>query len=263
MIRNLSIVAGASFVLALACFTGAVAIGGRDLMQNGWTLPVDWQYRVTSDHGRRVTHVTPLLEGADSYGTRSLAWNGASTVEIDLPAGVTFTQGERASVTLTGPQSVIDRVKLVGGRFYLDGEPTQTLTIDRGGVRMLDDTDHLRIDIVAPAARAFTVNGGGDLDIEGYAQPALALTINGGGDVTVRGQAAKVDVRVAGSGSANLEDLKTGDADVAVSGSGDVRVAPTGAARITVAGSGDVSLLAKPASLTSNVAGSGEVHEEW
>ncbi|MDB5458066.1 MAG: hypothetical protein JWP92_3651 [Caulobacter sp.] len=263
MIRNLTLIAGASFILALACFAGAAAIGGRDLMQNGWTMPVDWQYRVTTDHGRRVSHVTPLTEEAAETASRTLTWVGARDIEIDLPAEVSFTQGDQPSVVLTGPRSVINRIKVAGGRFYLEGEPTQTLTIDRGGVRLLDDTDRLRIEIVGPAARVFTINGGGDLEIDGYDQPDLALTVNGGGDVRARGKTTKLDMRIAGSGTADLSELPTRDADVTVSGSGDARVAPSGVTRIKVAGSGDVTLLTKPASLTSDVAGSGAVHEDW
>jgi hypothetical protein len=38
MMRALIITAVASFVLALACFAGAAALGGRDLIENGWTV---------------------------------------------------------------------------------------------------------------------------------------------------------------------------------------------------------------------------------
>jgi hypothetical protein len=38
MMRALIITAAASFVLAIACFAGAAALGGRELLENGWTV---------------------------------------------------------------------------------------------------------------------------------------------------------------------------------------------------------------------------------
>jgi hypothetical protein len=41
MIRNLLIIAGASFVLMLACFAGVAALAGPTIIKEGWTLPFD------------------------------------------------------------------------------------------------------------------------------------------------------------------------------------------------------------------------------
>ena len=38
MIRALIITAVAGLVLAIACFAGAAALGGRELFENGWTV---------------------------------------------------------------------------------------------------------------------------------------------------------------------------------------------------------------------------------
>ena len=43
-------------------------------------------------------------------------------------------------------------------------------------------------------------------------------------------------------------------------GSGDAELSPTGAAQVDIAGSGDVTLTTKPASLGSNIDGSGDLH---
>jgi hypothetical protein len=111
--------------------------------------------------------------------------------------------------------------------------------------------------------RSFTLNGSGDLYLKAYDQPDLVLEINGSGDVDAQGKANKVDLRVSGSGEADLRGLDTGDAKIALAGSGEAHVAPHGAAEVDVAGSGDVYLTSKPSVLSSNVAGSGEVHQDW
>ena len=115
-------------------------------------------------------------------------------------------------------------------------------------------------DVVPGAA---TLNGSGDLYLKAYDQPDLVLEINGSGRVEAQGKTRKVDLKVSGSGEADLRSLDTGDAKVALAGSGEAHLAPHGAAEVEVAGSGDVYLTSKPTVLSSNVAGSGEVHQDW
>jgi hypothetical protein len=57
MIRNLTIVAVASFVLFVGCLAGAFALGGRDIMQHGWTFPADWNIEVNDDNDH--VHIGP------------------------------------------------------------------------------------------------------------------------------------------------------------------------------------------------------------
>lgn len=259
MIRNLTIVAVASFVLAIGCFAGAFALGGPKLLEHGWNFPADWNIDISDDHDH--VHVGPgsgLSDGGDAT-TRDIAWSGSDALQIDVPAEVIFTQaaaGAGASVKVTGPKALVDRVTLENGRLGLR---------DGGDITLFHahDSDQLSIEVVAPGVRTFTVNGSGDLRLKGYDQADLALEINGSGNVEAEGKAKKVDLRVSGSGEADLRSLDTGDAKIALAGSGEAHVAPHGAAEVDVAGSGDVYLTSKPTVLSSNVAGSGEVHQDW
>lgn len=262
MIRNLTIVAVASFVLCVGCFAGAFALGGRDIVKNGWSFPADWNVEVSDDNDH--VHIGPGSGHADNgeTTTRDVAWSGSDALQIDAPAEVIFTQaaaGAGASVRVTGPKNLVDRVILENGRITLrdaDGDGTVVFHARR-------DSDQLSIEIVAPSVRSFTLNGSGDLYLKAYDQPDLVLEINGSGNVDAQGKAGKVDLRVAGSGEADLRGLDTGDAKIALAGSGEAHVAPHGATEVDVAGSGDVYLTSKPTVLSSNVAGSGEVHQDW
>jgi hypothetical protein len=263
MIRNLTIVAVASFVLAIGCFTGAFALGGPQLLRHGWNFPADWNITVGDDHDNvHVGHRYIDDDNGDNGDTttRDIAWSGATALQIDAPAEVIFTQaaaGAGGSVRITGPKALVDRVTLENGRLGLrDGAGDVTVHVRR-------DSDQLSIEIVAPGVRSFTVNGSGDLHLKGYDQPDLALEINGSGNVDAEGKTKKVDLRVSGSGEADLRSLDTGDAKIALAGSGEARLAPHGATEVDVAGSGDVYLTSKPTVLSSNVAGSGEVHQDW
>jgi hypothetical protein len=267
MIRNLTIVAVASFVLCVGCFAGAFALGGRDIMKNGWNLPADWNIEVSDDNDH--VHIGPGATRADDGEptTRQIAWSGSDALQIDLPAEVIFTQaapGASASVKVTGPQQLADQVTLVNGRLTLrDGDGRGSVSLSGNGLHISRDRDQLSVEIVAPGVRAFTLNGSADLYLKAYDQPDLVLEINGSGKVEAQGKARKVDLHVAGSGEADLRSLDTGDAKISLAGSGEAHVAPHGATEVDVAGSGDVYLTSKPTVLSSNVAGSGEVHQDW
>lgn len=262
MIRTMSIIAFASFILAVGCLAGAAALGGREIAQNGWTIPGDWHIRIRDHDGHgRVERV----ESAERV-TRELAWNGTDSLVLDLPADVAYVQGDAAKVVIEGPKDVVERITLEGGRFGLAGDAVDSsgdVTIDLNGIRVLDAGDRVRITVTAPKVTDFSLNGSGDLDIEGYDQPRLAVAVQGSGDVAARGRAGALKVGIAGSGSVDLAEVQARDAVVDLSGSGDAVIAATGVVKLSVAGSGGVSLRAKPASLTSEISGSGDIDQDY
>ncbi|MBO9710634.1 MAG: DUF2807 domain-containing protein [Caulobacter sp.] len=269
MIRNLTIVAVASFVLCMGCLAGAAALGGRELIQHGWSIPSNWRVDIDDDNDH--IHIGPGSTTDESEDTsqteRQLAWSGGSSLQVDLPANVTYTQaaaGAAPSVKISGPRALVDRVVIEDGQLRLkEGSGRGVLRIGGHGFDISRDTDRLEIEVSAPAVRDFTVNGSGDLHLKGYDQPDLVLAINGSGDVEAEGRTKRLELRVSGSGDADASSLETGDAQVEISGSGSAKVAPKGLARIDVAGSGEVSLTSKPSNLETNVAGSGEVRQDW
>lgn len=252
MIRNLIIIALASFVLTVACFAGVAALGGRDLMKNGWTIPAT----IFENLGEDGETVSISVGGRDESGpdtTRELAWTGGAELRVDIPADVAFTQGDAAKVTVTGPRSLVERVVMVDGALrFRDDEQ------GRGHIRF--DRERLRVTIVAPGVKRFVVNGSPAVSIEGYDQPDLAIEINGSGNVTAGGKTETLALTISGSGEADLAGLTARDASVSLAGSGDAELSASGAVQVGIAGSGDVTLTTKPASLSSNIDGSGDLH---
>ena len=267
MIRNLTIVAVASFVLALGCFGGAAAIGGRDLLTHGWNIPSDWHVDVSDDDDHVTITQNGVGAGDREETERQIAWGGGDALQIDLPAEVTYTQGAPgagASIKVSGPKYLVDRVEVENGRIRFKGDDDSgDINITGHGIHISRGHDQLVIEVTAPSVRDFTLNGSGDLTLRAYDQPTLALEINGSGGVDAQGKTAKLDLRVSGSGEADLSGLDAGDTKVAVAGSGEAKIAPHGATQVEVAGSGEVEVTTKPTSLVSNVAGSGEVHQNW
>lgn len=261
MIRNLLIIAGASFVLMLACVAGVTALAGPVILKDGWTLPIDKE----ADFDR--THVRVGTRTPSPDVSRELAWSGDS-LTVELPLDVTYIQGSAAKVEITGPKAYVDRLRLENGRLSLiddgaDNVEQGGLTIDRNGIRLQSNSDRVKIVVTAPNVSNFKVDGSGDLEIRAYDQPTLTLAINGSGDVSARGKAERLFVAAAGSGEAELEDLSVKTAELTIAGSGDTNLTASDAVKVALSGSGDVALMAQPVSLTASTSGSGMVRHNY
>lgn len=250
MIRNLLIISGVGLILAVVGIGGAAALGSRDLARHDWTWTV-----TDNDFGDGHGESFKMRRGpAEPDVTRTLAWEGGDRLQLEVPGEVVYVQGAEASVVVSGPKALADRVRVVGDRLTIDDEEDRH--VERGyirwsqnGIHVWSDDDQLKITVTSK------------LVIRDYDQPRLNLSISGSGDVTARGEARTVQVDVSGSGDIDLAALATVDADVRVSGSGDVRVGPTGRADIDVSGSGDVDLTRRADTIRRNVSGSGDIDE--
>ena len=258
MIRKLFLFAGVSFVISIGCIAASAALVTRDLNAHGWNMNI----LDDSDH---ISFKRGDAAKAEATVTKTLAWTGGDRLSVDVPADVVYTQGPTAGVTLTGPQSVLDRVTLVDGKLaYADGPNHQhmvTLHWGRDGFDAHDNDDELKIVVTAPAVKTFDLAGDGNLSLHGYDQKTLDLTVSGDGSIDATGRTDALKLTVSGDGDADLEGLATGDADITVNGSGDATLAATGKAKVTIAGSGDVDLTTKPATLTTTITGSGSVNK--
>ncbi|WP_296816999.1 DUF2807 domain-containing protein [Brevundimonas sp.] len=243
MVRTLLIIAGAGFVLMLACFAGAAALGGPDLMRNGW----NWTVLSDGHGGERLEPTGPDV-------TRQMEWTGGDHLVVAIPADVTFVQGDAVAVEISGPQNSVDRITLVDGR--LDFEPGYS---PRGHMGFVGRSPRIQVRITAPDVSRFAIEGSGDLDLQALDLDALEISVRGSGDVTAAGRGDQLTLGIRGSGEAYLNDLSVRAATVEISGSGEAELSPTESADITINGSGDVDLLQRPADLNTRINGSGDI----
>jgi len=117
-----------------------------------------------------------------------------------------------------------------------------------------------RVDVSTPALRGFTIEGSGDVVIDG-GQGDLDLEVSGSGDLSWRGAAGTLRAEIEGSGDVKLAGTAQ-RAVLEVAGSGDIQAKDlvAGSAKVSVAGSGDVAVTLDGGSLEASVAGSGDVH---
>lgn len=257
MTRTLFIIAAAALVLCLASIGGAMALGSRDLAAH------DWTWVITDDQSGPDDRVSVKRGDLGPDVTRNLDWNGGDRLVVDLAADVTYVQGDKPGVVITGPKSATDRVRLVDGRLTLKDRDdyAERVFIRWGpsGIHGWSESERLKITVTAPSVKDFRIAASGDLTIEGYDQPTLSLQLDGSGEVEASGRATSLDLRINGSGDAELEGLEVTDVNIDNTASGEVSVGPTGAAVVNLSGSGGVRLTRRPKSVQQNVSGSGEI----
>ena len=250
MIKSMFIIAGASFVLAAACFAGAGALGGGDWWRGHHWGPWPhgtWNVHVRDDDkGDWIAGHNFTADGAQT--TREIAWNGGDRLDLDVDADVTFTQAPGpAKLVITGPSEAVQALQLSGShlQFANDG--------DYGGP--------LKVTLTAPDVKSFAINGSGTLAINGYDQDDLDVDVSGSGNVTAKGKARALKLDISGSGDVDAGGLAADSADAEISGSGKATIAPASAADLRISGDGEIDLTTHPAKLTSDVSGSGHIVE--
>lgn len=103
------------------------------------------------------------------------------------------------------------------------------------------------------------ISGSGEADLKNLTENQLQVRISGSGDMTGQGSVDDLDLRISGSGSYSGQNLKSKRATVGVSGSGSVIVSASDSLDASVSGSGSVEYVGDP-QVTQNVSGSGSVH---
>ena len=225
MIRNLLVITGVGFVLALVGIGGSMALVGNDVRRHDWTWVVSDDAPGDSSFRIQRGEISPEI-------TRDIEWAGGDRLAIDVPGTVTYVQGEQAGVRITGPKDIVDSIRFNDGRLTMISDDRS----DRGyirwnttGIHVWSESEALKIEITAPAVRTFQMGDNGLLKIRGYDQPTLALIINGEGSVNADGRTPKLDVTINGDGDANLRRLEVTDAKLDIAGDGDVSVGPPAA----------------------------------
>ncbi len=258
MIKKLFIIAGISTVVSVVALAGAAALAGREIGTKGYAVSL-----VKEGDGMRIrkgdkARVAPA--------TKTIAWTGGDAMTLDLPAKVEYVQGAESSIVITGPQALIDAVKVDGSRLWTmdtDRQPeTVNFVIGPDGFEAKSDREGLKIVITAPSVTSFTLIGNGDLELHNYDQPKLVVDMSGSGDLEGSGQTKALKITQSGSGEADLDNLRTDDADIQLSGSGSTKVRAFGKANVDISGSGNVELATKPATLLSHIAGSGSLDQD-
>jgi len=238
MTRPLLITAVCSFVAAVVCFSLAWTLGGFSWER--WRFDNrDWFFDAPRHYDG------PPVDGGGPDVTRTLDWTGDDELTVAAPADVVYVQGPAGKIVIKGPQRTVDEVEVHDGRVRF-----------RHQVRT---PGRLDIRVTAPAVHEFVMAGSQTLQIQGYDQDELEVTVAGAGSIHAEGRARRVEMRIAGSGDADLGGVRAEEGEVSIAGSGKATLAPTRRAEVNIAGSGDVILLTDPPNLATRIFGSGRI----
>ena len=245
MIRTLAIIAGAGFLTFIVCLTSVLALGGPEIVRDGFVIPAVLE-RIEQGDDYQANHGPRIQKTYD--------WTGTDELTVDLAADVTLVEGDKPGIVVTGQQRDVDQVRVEGGRIFWQDDGRRDRHI------VWHDDRGLKIVVTAPKVSKINVNGSADVTLDNYSQPALAISIAGSGDVDGKGATERLTVDVAGSGDVDLRNLPARTAALTIAGSGDINADATDEAIVKVSGSGDVTLQRSPTKLEQEVAGSGDVY---
>jgi hypothetical protein len=238
MVKKLLVLMAAGAIVSIVCFSVLGMIGGLRALGSGgpWTWG-DW------GDGRDGRNGGPET-------TRDLTYAGGPRLDVYYPAEITYTQGDQPRFTVTGPQRLLDQLRLdndqltAGDRRY------------RGG-RHYDG--RLKIEVVAPSLHEFHLAGAQQLNIRKFDQDELRVYAAGAADVDGEGRARRLEVSIAGAGHVSLDDLPVDEARVQISGAGDASIDARRSSDVSISGAGHVDLKCRPADARAHTAGFGSV----
>ena len=188
--------------------------------------------------------------------TRELEWTYGDQVSINLPATVRYTPGTKGSLSVTGNRELLTHVGLREGRIELDCNLC-------GGV------EQLTITLPGSAFREFAIQGNARLTLDKISQSELNVRVSGSGRVEATGTTEDMELKLEGSGRAQMAGLAVKKLDLAIEGSAQAEALPEESAKISISGSGQVRLASSGKTLTSldiemegagNIEGSGSTN---
>jgi autotransporter translocation and assembly factor TamB len=190
-------------------------------------------------------------------------------LELAMDAQVILTQGDVQEVTFEGKSDILDELNL-------DIRSNGTWIIRTNDC--VRDVDDLTFYITTPYLERIELTSSGDIrstntllsdDIDirstGSGEINIALEaddtevdLSGSGDVYIEGEADELNLTITGSGDFEGFDFACNRVDVRISGSGDAEVRANDALRVRISGSGDVLYRGQP-TIDVTITGSGEL----
>lgn len=234
---KLAIIALSGLAISAVCLGAAAGIGADKFEHDG----IDISF--FSDRPRCET-----VAGATAT-SRVLDWDGSDRVTIGVPANVTYSPAGDGKLHVSGDPQTVAHVRVKDGSIELDCN---------NGWHGHDG----RLEMTLPHVpfKKFGIAGSGKMVLEKLDQEKARFSIAGSGSIKADGKVDQAEIRIAGSGDADLGDVDSRKTEVHIAGSGNADIAPREEAEIHIAGSGDVNLHTNPPKVETHIAGSGRIH---
>jgi hypothetical protein len=230
-------------LIAVVAFVGAAILLRAAWMMSGGGGLSDIAMRFT---GMRLASCGDAP--ADAPDSREVAWNGADTVAIALPADIQYSPNNTDQmVKVSGAPALLPHIVVDKGEIKLDCRPGRLRTG--------------RIAIVLPGRsfRSFSLAGFTSLTLRDIDQAELHFNMAGSSKVTAAGKVESLHINGAGSSEARLGALSVQDAHLNLVGSSIVEAAVTDSLVLNSVGAATLTLRGEPKSIESHVVGASRI----
>lgn len=219
--KRIAYILGAALLLTLpSCRFISVSEEAKEELKNNFSMNGE-------SSGERII-------ASDNYITRNDVTGEFSALECNLPGDVIYTPGDCA-VSIYAPDNILDIVTV--------RNQNGTLEIKTNTSR-IRNLKHVKINISSPVLENVVFNGAVDFNApQGITALDFRATVNGAGDIDINGlQSSKAALIVNGAGDAHINGIDCDDLAVAIAGAGDAIVSGrvSGKANLSISGAGDI-----------------------
>lgn len=188
-------------------------------------------------------------QGSGVAAAQTRTVSAFSSVELAGTNNVTILVGGKQRVVVRGDDNLLDHVTTT----VRDGR----LVVGTRG--SFTTASPMSVEIGVPALDALTLSGSGTVTADNIRAQTLSVALIGSGLLRAGGTANRLDVSLAGSGDAQLEQLVARDVHAVLAGSGRILVHATRKLDASVPGTGTILYSGNPANVKTNVSGQGEI----
>ena len=157
-----------------------------------------------------------------------------SSVVLNIPADVDFHVSDTCRLSISAPQNLHDIISVTCEDGVLMIGTIEGKKLGKDGVD---------VRLSAPVLSSVTVNGAAEIDIDsGLRTDSFDLTVNGAGDVEIDGlETKKMDVRINGAGDISTRLIGHADVGIEINGAGDITLkGSAGSVNARINGAGDI-----------------------
>ncbi|MGL5863381.1 MAG: head GIN domain-containing protein [Phycicoccus sp.] len=185
--------------------------------------------------------------GRTASDSRTVA--GFTTVRAEGAVDLVVTTGPLAPAEVEADANILDLVSTT-----VEGDTLVVTTTKSYSTR-----NPVTVTAQVPELTGGTTSGSGDLRLTVSDPATVDVATSGSGDVVVDGTAGSAVLTTEGSGNVDASRLDADQVTAETEGSGDIEVGSPPTLDATSAGSGDIVYAQRPATLTENASGSGEI----
>lgn len=218
------------------------------------------------------TIIGNCVEGEGKVVTRELTLEPFHNIELSGSSRVFLTKANKQKVSIKAPENII----------ALLNKNVESEEWEIHFKKCIKTSQKIEIYIELPSVEELEVHGSGDiigksqfegeeLDLEiagsgsielDFVVEELESEIAGSGDLKLSGTTKSHKIEINGSGDIDAFDLVSYETDVDINGSGDVKINVSDELKVDVNGSGDVFYKGGASKVSSDINGSGKLHQE-